>query len=59
MVGNLPFFFLQFLMYIDIGDETIVVNGVESDVDLLIETVSASEGARFIESAVRGDGWVP
>ena len=44
VVSNEPFLFLQFLMHINIGNEPVVINGVEGDVDLSVEGIVAGEG---------------
>ena len=42
-VGKQPFLFLQLSVYINIGDETMVIDGIEGDVNFPVEGIVAGE----------------
>ena len=41
------FFLLQFLVHVDIGNEAMVIDGIEGDVDLSMERIGVGEGGKI------------
>lgn len=46
VMSDLSFFFFQLLVHVYVGNETMVIDGVKGNVDLLVERVVASEGGK-------------
>ena len=47
VMSKQSFFFLQLPVHVHVSNETMVVDGIEGDVDLSVEWVGASEGGKI------------
>lgn len=44
MVGDETFLFFQLSVHVDVGDEAMVVDGIEGNVNLSVERIGARKG---------------
>ena len=55
-VSDYSFFFLQFPMHVYVSDESMIINGVEGDVDLPVKGVITGEGGEVHGVGDQGGG---